>query len=455
MSARVWKFLSNTIGKLQSPRPAQQNDNLNNSPSLRQIESNPDTPTRHGNGKNVGEESAKGGLSTEQDESVLDTPLTKKISSIKEKLEGAVKPITTNEVQDEAPEDVTAENTDNIETEEAPKPTKRSVNGRPVAVPPPRHGRNKRGGSAEKVETLAHTEAPVENTRKTRGRGRPAKNSKIVVQDEPVVSNTQGEDSNMEEEEAAAVAEPLVKKESSVDNSTTRKPRGRGKPSKPKTYEESHQSDAEIMAEEAETSNSNNNPIENPKTNRSNMKRPLLPKVADQVHVSEPSVDTPPVANNKRRRDVLESSAGSEEPELSSSASVSTNKRRKTSAKPEGPGIPPIGTTQEAKDERRKYMDRERQRRCRQRKKERQQGLQAAEREVVAQAKDERKKAMARERVRRHRDNQRQKQGVDVETKASGRQRTREEARQRDRELIAAGGRNGSRNSVENESFSE
>ncbi|TGO55280.1 hypothetical protein BCON_0094g00300 [Botryotinia convoluta] len=454
MSARVWKFLSNTIGKLQSPRPAQQNDNLNNSPSLRQIESNPDTPTRHGNSNNVGEESANGRLSIEQDESVLDTPLNKKISNIKEKLEGAVKPITKNEVQDEAQEDVTAENTDNIEADEAPKPTKRSVNGKPIAVPPPRHGRNTRGGSAEKVETLAHTEIPVENTRKARGRGRPAKNTKTVVQDEAIVSTKQVEDNNMEEEEAAAVAEPLVKNEPSVDNSTTRKPRGRGRPSKPKAYEESHQLEAEIMADEVEASNSNNNPIENPKTNRSNMKRPLLPKVADQVHVPEPSIDTPPLVNNKRRRDVLESSAGSQEPEMSSSANVS-NKRRKTSAKPEGPGIPPIGTTQEAKDERRKYMDRERQRRCRQRKKDRQQGLQAAEREVLAQAKDERKKAMARERVRRHRDNQRQKQGVDVETKASGRQRTREEARQRDRELIAAGGGNGARNSTENESFSE
>ncbi|TGO23017.1 hypothetical protein BPAE_0147g00210 [Botrytis paeoniae] len=450
MSARVWKFLSNTIGKLQSPRPAQQNDNLNNSPSLRQIESNPDTPTRHGNSNNVGEESANGGLSTEQDESVLDTPLNRKISNIKEKLEGAVKPITKNEAEDEAQEDVTEEDTDNIETGEAPKPTKRSVNGKPIAVPPPRHGRNKRGGSAEKVETLAHTEVPVENTRKTRARGRPAKKTKTVVQDEAVVSTTQGEDNNMEEEE---VAEPLVKNEPLIDNSTTRKPRGRGRPSKPKVYAESNQSETEIMAEEVEASNSNNNPIENPKTNRSNMKRPLLPKVADQVHVPEPSIDTPPVANNKRRRDVLESSAGSEEPEMSSS--TVSNKRRKTSAKPEGPGIPPIGTTQEAKDERRKYMDRERQRRCRQRKKDRQQGLQAAEREVLAQAKDERKKAMARERVRRHRDNQRQKQGVDVETKASGRQRTREDARQRDRDLIAAGGRNGASNSVENESFSE
>ncbi|KAF7867129.1 uncharacterized protein EAF02_009915 [Botrytis sinoallii] len=454
MSARVWKFLSNTIGKLQSPRPAQQNDNLNNSPSLRQIESNPDTPTRHGNSNNVGEESAHEGLSTEQDESVLDTPLSKKISNIKEKLEEAVKPTTKNDVQDEVPEDVTAENTDNIETQEAPKPTKRSGNGKPVAVLPPRHGRNKRGGSAEKVETLAHTEEPVENTRKTRGRGRPAKNTKTVVQDEAIASTAQAEGNSMEEEETAEVAESLAKNEPSVDNSTSRKPRGRGRPSKPKVYAESNQSETEIMAEEVETSNSNNNPIENPKTNRSNMKRPLLPKVADQVHVPEPSIDTPPVANNKRRKDVLESSAGSEEPEMSSSASVS-NKRRKTSAKPEGPGIPPIGTTQEAKDARRKYMDRERQRRCRQRKKDRQQGLQAVEREALAQAKDERKKAMARERVRRHRDNQRPKQGVDVETKVSGRQRTREEARQRDRELIASGGRNGASNSVENESFSE
>ncbi|KAF5875782.1 uncharacterized protein Bfra_011544 [Botrytis fragariae] len=452
MSARVWKFLSNTIGKLQSSRPAQQNDNLNNSPSLREIESNPDTPTRHGNSNNVGEESANGGLSTEQDESVLDTPLNKKISNIKEKLEGAVKSITKDEAEDEAQEDVTAEDTDNIEAEEAPKATKRSLNGKSIAVAPPRHGRNKRGGSAEKVETLAHTEVPVENTRKTRARGRPAKNSKTVVQDEAIASTTQAEGNSMEEEETAEVAEPLVKNEPSVDNSTTRKPRGRGRPSKPKVYAESNQSEAEIMAEEVEASNSNSNPIEKPHTNRS--KRPLLPKVADQVHVPEPSIDTRPVANNKRGRDVLESSVGTEEAEMDSSASIS-NKRRKTSAKPEGPGIPPIGTTQEAKDERRKYMDRERQRRCRQRKKDRQQGLQAAEREVLAQAKDERKKAMARERVRRHRDNQRQKQGVDVETKASGRQRTREVARQRDRELIAGGGRNGASNSVENESFSE
>ncbi|TGO68895.1 hypothetical protein BOTNAR_0018g00170 [Botryotinia narcissicola] len=454
MSARVWKFLSNTIGKLQSPRPAQQNDNLNNSPSLRQIESNPDTPTRHGNSNNVGEESANGGLSTEQDESVLDTPLNKKISNIKEKLEEAVKTIPKNEEEDEAQEDVTSENSDDIETEVVPKPTKKSVTGKTDAVPPPRHGRSKRGGSEEKVEKTAHTEIPVENTRKTRGRGRPAKNSKAVVQDEAIDSTAQAEGSNTEEEETAEVAEPLVKNEPSVDNSTTRKPRGRGRPSKPKVYAESNQSEAEIMAEEVETSNSNNNPIEISKTNRSNMKRPLLLKVADQVHIPEPSIDTPPVANNKRRRDVVEPSAGSEEPEMSSSASVS-NKRRKTSAKPEGPGIPPIRTTQEAKDARRKYMDRERQRRCRQRKKDRQQGLQAAEREVLAQAKDERKKAMARERVRRHRDNQRQKQGVDVETKAPGRQRTREEARQRDRDLIAAGGRSGARNSVENESFSE
>ncbi|KAF7926020.1 uncharacterized protein EAE97_010320 [Botrytis byssoidea] len=453
MSARVWKFLSNTIGKLQSPRPAQQNDNLNNSPSLRQIESNPDTPTRHGNSNNVGEESANGGLSTEQDESVLDTPLNKKISNIKEKLEEAVKTVPKNEGEGEVQEDVTSENSDDIETEVVPKPTKRLVTGKPVAVPPPRHGRSKRGGSAEKVETPAHTEVPVENTRKTRGRGRPAKNSKAVVQDEAIASTAQAEGNNTEEEETAEVAELLVKNEPSVDNSTTRKPRGRGRPSKLKVYAESNQSEAEIMAEGVETSNSNN-PIEIPKTNRSNMKRPLLPKVADQVHVPERSIDTPPVANNKRRRDVVESSAGSEEPEMSSSARVS-NKRRKTSAKPEGPDIPPIGTTQEAKDARRKYMDRERQRRCRQRKKDRQQGLQAAEREVLAQAKDERKKAMARERVRRHRDNQRQKQGVDVETKASGRQRTREEARQRDRDLIAAGGRCGARNSVENESFSE
>ncbi|ATZ48725.1 hypothetical protein BCIN_03g09050 [Botrytis cinerea B05.10] len=452
MSARVWKFLSNTIGKLQSPRPAQQHDNSNNSPSLRQIESNPDTPTRHGNSKNVGEELENAGLSTEQDDSVLDAPLDK-ISNIKEKLEGAVKPITKNEVEDEPEEDVTAENPDNIEAEEAPKPTKKSANGKPVAVLPPRQGRNKRGGSAEKVETLAHTEVPVENTRKTRGRGRPAKNAKPAVEDETIAPTTQAEDNGVEEEEIAEVAELSIKDEPSVDNSTNRKPRGRGRPSKPKSYEESHQSEAETMAEEVEASNSNN-PIEKPHANRSNAKRPLLPKVADQVHVSESSIDTPPVANNKRRRDVLESSVGTEDPEMSSSASVS-NKRRKTSAKPEGPGIPPIGTTQEAKDERRKYMDRERQRRCRQRKKDRQQGLQEAEREVLAQAKDERKKAMARERVRRHRDNQRQKQGVEVETKASGRQRTREEARQRDRELIAGGGRSGARNSTENESFSE
>ncbi|TEY43618.1 hypothetical protein BOTCAL_0367g00060 [Botryotinia calthae] len=453
MSARVWKFLSNTIGKLQSPRPAQQHDSSNNSPSLRQIESNPDTPTRHGNSNNVEEELEHAGLSTEQDDdSVLEAPLNK-ISNIKEKLEGAAKPITKNEVEDEPEEDVTAENTDNIGTEEAPKPTKKSVNGKPVAVLPPRQGRNKRGGSAEKVETLAHPEVPVENTRKTRGRGRPAKNTKPVVEDEAIVSTTQAEDNAVKEEEIAEVAELSIKDEPSVDNSTNRKSRGRGRPSKPKSYEESHQSEAEIVAEEVEASNSDN-PIENPHTNRSNAKRPLLPKVADQVHVSESSIDTPPVANNKRRRDVLESSVGTEDREMSSSASVS-NKRRKTSAKPEGPGIPPIGTTQEAKDERRKYMDRERQRRCRQRKKDRQQGLQEAEREVLAQAKDERKKAMARERVRRHRDNQRQKQGVDVETKASGRQRTREEARQRDRELIAGGGRSGARNSTENESFSE
>ncbi|KAF7885374.1 uncharacterized protein EAF01_011439 [Botrytis porri] len=449
MSARVWKFLSNTIGKLQSPRTAQQNDNVNNSPSLRQIESNPDTPTRHGNGNNVGEESANAGLSKEQDDSVLDTPLNEKISNIKEKLEEAVKPITKDEAEDEAEEDVTAESSDNIEAGEAAKSTKRSVTGKAVVVPPPRQGRNKRGGSAEKVETLAHTEVPVENTRKTRGRGRPAKNTKTVVQNETIVSTTHEESNSMEEEE---VAELLVKNELSVDDSTTRKPRGRGRPSKPKVYAESNQSEAEIMAEEVETSNSNNNPNEKTHTHRS--KRPLLPKVADQVHVPEPSIDTPPIANNKRRRDVLESSVGTEEAEMDSSASVS-NKRRKTSARPEGPGIPPIGTTREAKDERRKYMDRERQRRCRQRKKDRQQGLQAAEREVLAQAKDERKKAMARERVRRHRDNQRQKQGVEVETKASGRQRTREEARQRDRELIASGGRSGASNSVENESFSE
>lgn len=332
MSARVWKFLSNTIGKLQSPRPAQQNDTLNNSPSLRQIESNPDTPTRHGNSNNVAEESANGGLSTEQDDSVLDTPLNKKISNIKEKLEEAVKTITKNE-EDEAQEDVTSENTDDIETEVVPKPTKRSATGKTVAVAPPRHVRSKRGGSAEKVETSAHTEVPVENTRKTRGRGRPAKNSRAVVQDEAIPSTAQAEGNNTEEEETAEVAEPFVKNEPLVDNSTTRKPRGRGRPSKPKVYAESNQSEAEIMTEEVETSNSNNNPIEIPKTNRSNMKRPLLPKVADQVHTPELSIDTPPVANNKRRRDVLESSAGSEEPEMSSSTSVS-NKRRKTSSKP-------------------------------------------------------------------------------------------------------------------------
>lgn len=115
-------------------------------------------------------------------------------------------------------------------------------------------------------------------------------------------------------------------------------------------------------------------------------------------------------------------------------------------------GIPPVGTTQAARDERRKYMDRERQRRCRQRKKERQQGEQAAEREVVSQAKDERKKAMARERVRRHRENQRQKRGPEIEAKMGDRQRLREEARQRDRELIASGSRKSAAAASENES---
>ncbi|CAD6439291.1 4a5f6166-53ac-4ef2-b186-650af8a723a0 [Sclerotinia trifoliorum] len=428
MSSRVWKFISNTIGKLQSPRPSQQNGNLAESSSLRETDSLSSTPTRHGSVNKLGEQLAESGLSSAQDESILETP-SEKISNIREKLEEAVKPVPKIEAQDDVQEDVTASNTGDDDLETALKTTAKSPVDESFSILPPRQNRSKRKDPAEKVEPLAHNEVLVENTRKTRARGKAAKDEKTTIHDEaPSSPGNEGLD-EVVGENSSELAEPVVKNE----------------------LPEIFGSEGDLMAEVAELSVRDEDPVEVPQTNRSNRKRPILPRVAEPVQTSTPSIDTPPVSNNKRRRDVLESSTGNEGLELDSSADVPT-KRRKLAPKPEGMGIPPVGTTPEARDERRKYMDRERQRRCRQRKKERQQGMQEAEREVLAQAKDERKKAMARERVRRYRENQRQKQGGEMESKTSGRQRTREQARQRDMVLISSG-RNDSRNSGGSESF--
>ncbi|KAJ8064297.1 hypothetical protein OCU04_006643 [Sclerotinia nivalis] len=461
MSSRVWKFISNTIGKLQSPRPSQQNDNLAESSSLRETDSLSDTPTRHGSVNKLGEQLANSGLSSPQDESILDTPPNTKISNIREKLEEAVKPVPKIEAQDDVQEHVTASNTGDDDLENALETTTKSPSDESFSIPPPRQSRNKRREPAEKVEPLAHNEVPVENPRKTRARDKAAKDQKTAIHEEaPSSTGNEGLD-EVVGENISELAEPLVENEPPVDNhSSSHNPRGNGRPAKTVLYEETQSypsqeeinaSEGDFMAEVAELSVRDEDPVETPQTNRSNRKRPIPLRVAEPVHTSTPSIDTPPVANNKRRRDVLESSTGNEGLEVDSSASVST-KRRKLAPKPEGMGIPPVGTTQEARDERRKYMDRERQRRCRQRKKDRQQGMQEAEREVLAQAKDERKKAMARERVRRYRENQRQKQGGEIESKISGRQRTREQARQRDMALISSG-RNVSRNSGGSESF--
>ncbi|KAF7875231.1 hypothetical protein EAF04_002403 [Stromatinia cepivora] len=461
MSSRVWKFISNTIGKLQSPRPSQQNDNLAESSSLRETDSLSDTPTRHGSINKLGEQLAGSGLSSAQDESILDTPPSNKISNIREKLEEAVKPVTKIEAQDDVQEDVTASNTGDDDLENALKTTTKSPSDESFAIPPQRQSRSQKREPAEKVEPLAHDEVPFENTRKTRARGKAAKNSKTAIHDEAPSYTAHEVHDEVVGENISELVEPLVENEPPVDNdSSSHNPRGKGRPAKTVLYEETQSypsqeeinaSGGDLMAEVAELSVRDEDPVEIPQTNRSNKKRQILPRVAEPLHTSTPYIDTSPVAKNKRRRDVLESSTGNEGLEVDSSASVST-KRRKLAPKPEGMGIPPVGTTQEARDERRKYMDRERQRRCRQRKKDRQQGMQEAEREVLAQAKDERKKAMARERVRRYRDNQRQKQGGEIESKTSGRQRTREQARQRDMALIGSG-RNVSRNSGGSDSF--
>ncbi|APA08303.1 hypothetical protein sscle_03g030730 [Sclerotinia sclerotiorum 1980 UF-70] len=460
MSSRVWKFISNTIGKLQSPRPSQQNENLAESSSLRETDSLSDTPTRHGSINKLGEQLAEAELSSTQDESILDAPL-EKLSNIREKLEEAVKPVPKIEAQDDVQEDVTASNTGDDDLENALKTTTKSPTDESFSILPPRQSRSKKRDPAEKVEPLAHNEVPVENIRKTRARGKVVKDEKTALHDEASSSAGNEELDEVVGENISELAEPVVKNELPVHiHPSSHNPRGKSRPAKTVLYEETQSypsqeeiigSEGVLMAEVAELSVRDEDPVEVPQTSRSNRKRPILPRVAELVQTSTPSIDTPPVANNKRRRDVLESSTGNEGLEVDSSANVSP-KRRKLAPKPEGMGIPPVGTTQEARDERRKYMDRERQRRCRQRKKDRQQGMQEAEREVLAQAKDERKKAMARERVRRYRENQRQKQGGEIESKTSGRQRTREQARQRDIALIS-NSRNVSRNSGGSESF--
>ncbi|ESZ91163.1 hypothetical protein SBOR_8450 [Sclerotinia borealis F-4128] len=575
MSSRMWKFISNTIGKLQSPRPSQQDENVADSSSLHQTDYPADTPTRHGNSNSnkVGEQLVDNISHSEQDDSILNTLLNKKGSNVREQLEEASKETKKNEPQEDVQEDVTASNTSDYDSGKAPKSTKKSPSDGSFAIPPPRYGRNKENGLAETAEPLAHTELPVDNTlntRKTRGRDRPAKTVQTVVYDEAPSSISDGINSGLEEKDIAEVVEPLAHIEPTVDNSlntrktrtrsrpakkaetvvhdeapsyttngtsdslqgenspvaepleiteppvdnslNTRTTRGRGRPAKVVVHDAttSHISHEEIsileeenitevkessvrdenlidipetnhktmargrpaktvvydetlshiphgensslteekISEVAVSSVHDENPIAIPESNHNNnTTRRIFPKVEDPINTPEPFVDTP-ATDNKRRRDVLESSTGIEGLEINSPASAS-NKRRKLAPKPDGMDTPPVGNTQQARDERRKYMDRERQRRCRQRKKERQQGEQAAEREVVAQAKDERKKAMARERVRRHRENQRSKRDSNMEPNMGDRQQLKEDARQRDRDLIASG----ARNVVEKETF--
>ncbi|KAI9646416.1 hypothetical protein NHQ30_004408 [Ciborinia camelliae] len=450
MSSRVWKFFSDTIGKLQSPRTLQQqNENAAESSSLRQTDSLSDTPTRHGSSNKAGEQLVDNALSSVQDESILDTPLNKKSNNIREQLKEAVKSTTRNEPEEVVPENVTAINTDNYESTKASKPAKRAPR---FLIPPPRHGPNKGSGLSEAAEPLAHIEPPVEapsNIRKSRGRGRPPKAKPVepVVYDEAPVYSPHGEN-------IGEVAEPLVNNEPLVDHSLNgHKTRTRSRAVKTVVHNEAPSSiphresrglKREHITEVAESSVQGENPVDIPQINHTNKTRRILPKVEEPDHTPEPFLNTLPIGNNKRRRDILETSNGNEVAEINSPANT-PNKRQRIAPKTEGMGIPPVGTTQEARDARRKYMDRERQRRCRQRKKEKQQGEQAAERVVVAQAKDDRKKAMARERVRRHRENQKQKQeqGSDTETKMGDKQRLREEVRKRDRELIASGGRTG------------
>ncbi|KAB8289967.1 hypothetical protein EYC80_010294 [Monilinia laxa] len=465
MSARMWKFFSNTLGKLQSPRASQQNDNTEESSSLRQTDSPSDTPTRHGNSNTLGGQIVDRVLSLVQDESATDTPLNNKSSNIREKLEQAVIPTTKKEPEETVQENVTAINTYDDDYGKNPKSTKKSPSDGSFAIPPPRHGRNKGRQVTEETkiaEPLAHIEPVVEApSRTTRGRGRAPKTKKeeAVVHSE---APQHAESDSLGEKDIEQMVEPLTINEQPVDSSLgSHKPRGRGRPARARkavvhdespsiSDEETSDQKVDNIGEVAQLSLNDESSVE-PQANSGVSSRKAPPKAKKPANTPEYVMETLPVGN-KRRRNITESSTENESPEIETAGNES-NKRRKLAPKPEGMGIPPVGTTQAARDERRKYMDRERQRRCRQRKKERQQGEQAAEREVVSQAKDERKKAMARERVRRHRENQRQKRGPEIEAKMGDRQRMREEARKRDRELIASGGRKSAAAPSENDSI--
>ncbi|KAA8573214.1 hypothetical protein EYC84_003716 [Monilinia fructicola] len=407
----------NTLGKLQSPRASQQNENTEESSSLRQTNSPSDTPTRHGNSNTLGGQIVDTVLSLVQDESAPDTPLNAKSNNTREKLDEAVIPPTKKEPEETAQEDVTAINTNDDDYRKNPKSTKKSPSDGSFAIPPPRHGRNKGRQLAEETKTaepLAHIE-PMEEApaRTTRGRGRTSKTKKeeVVIHSEAPSQIPHAESDSLGEEHI----EQMDESPSSIPD------------------EETSGQKVDSIGAVAESSLDDESSVEPQKHSGVNSRR-ILPKAKKPADTPEPVMETLPVGN-KRRRNIPESSTETEGAQIETAGNESS-KRRKLAPKPEGMGIPP------------------RQRRCRQRKKERQQGEQAAEREVVSQAKDERKKAMARERVRRHRENQRQKRGPEIEAKMGDRQRLREEARQRDRELIASGSRKSAAAASENDLWS-
>ncbi|RAL62348.1 hypothetical protein DID88_004914 [Monilinia fructigena] len=313
-------------------------------------------------------------------------------------------------------ENVTAINTYDDDYRTNPKSTKKSPSDGSFAIPPPRYGRNKGRQVTEETKTaepLAHIEPVVEApSRTTRGRGRASKTKKEedVIHSEAPSHHAESDSSG--EKDVEQLAEPLTINEQPLNSSLgSHKTRGRGRSTRA-TKAVVHEESASTSDEETSGQNVDNI---GEVAQLSLHDEKCLQKPKSLQYTPEAAMETLPVGN-KRRRNIPESSTESEGPQIKT-ADNESNKRRKLAPKPEGMGIPPVGTTQAARDERRKYMDRERQRRCRQRKKERQQGEQAAEREVVSQAKDERKKAMARERVRRHRENQRQKRGPEIEAK--------------------------------------
>lgn len=353
MSARMWKFFSNTLGKLQSPRASQQNENTEESSSLRQTNSPSDTPTRHGNSNTLGGQIVDTVLSLVQDESAPDTPLNAKSNNTREKLDEAVIPPTKKEPEETAQEDVTAINTNDDDYRKNPKSTKKSPSDGSFAIPPPRHGRNKGRQLAEETKTaepLAHIE-PMEEApaRTTRGRGRTSKTRKeeVVIHSEAPSQIPHAESDSLGEEHIEQMVEPLTINEKPVDNYlASHKTRGRGRSTRATKAVVKDESPSSIPDEEtsgqkvdsigavAESSLDDESSVEPQKHSGVNSRR-ILPKAKKPADTPEPVMETLPVGN-KRRRNIPESSTETEGAQIETAGNESS-KRRKLAPKPVSP----------------------------------------------------------------------------------------------------------------------